>query len=137
MISLPTAPLRLPRMVRTVLGAHAYLLLTARTQCRSSALYATLHRHIMMLEADSRAGGNLCGWSPADSCLRVSVVIGVGAYEWPSSWWWDRPVCLLCRILGEDKVMVEQLRPDLLQREVNVKADGVQTAFRKVRFYSG
>ncbi len=37
------------------------------------------------------------------------------------------------RILGEDKVMVEKLRPDLLQREVNVKADGVQTAFRKVR----
>ena len=36
------------------------------------------------------------------------------------------------RILGEDKVMVEKLRPDLLQREVNVKADGVQTAFRKV-----
>ena len=29
--------------------------------------------------------------------------------------------------------MVEKLRPDLLQREVNVKADGVQTAFRKVR----
>jgi hypothetical protein len=28
--------------------------------------------------------------------------------------------------------MVEKLRPDLLQREVNVKADGVQTAFRKV-----
>lgn len=28
--------------------------------------------------------------------------------------------------------MVEELRPDLLQREVNVKADGVQTAFRKV-----
>ena len=38
-----------------------------------------------------------------------------------------------CRILGEDKVMVEKLRPELLQREVNVKADGVQTAFRKVR----
>ena len=37
-----------------------------------------------------------------------------------------------CRILSEDKVMVEQLRPDLLEREVNVKADGVQTAFRKV-----
>ena len=29
--------------------------------------------------------------------------------------------------------MVEQLRPDLLQREVNVKADGVQTAFRLLR----
>lgn len=29
--------------------------------------------------------------------------------------------------------MVEQLRPDLLQREVNVKADGVQTAFRLMR----
>lgn len=29
--------------------------------------------------------------------------------------------------------MVEQLRPDLLQREVNVKADGVQTAFRRLR----
>ena len=30
--------------------------------------------------------------------------------------------------------MVEKLRPDLLQREVNVKADGVQTAFRKVPY---
>ncbi len=33
--------------------------------------------------------------------------------------------------------MVEKLRPDLLQREVNVKADGVQTAFRKVRASAG
>ena len=40
---------------------------------------------------------------------------------------------LMCRILSEDKAMVEQLRPDLLQREVNVKADGVQTAFRRLR----
>jgi hypothetical protein len=29
--------------------------------------------------------------------------------------------------------MVEQLRPDLLPREVNVKADRTQTAFRKLR----
>jgi hypothetical protein len=39
----------------------------------------------------------------------------------------------MIKILSEDKVMVEQLRPDLLQREVNVKADGVQTAYRKLR----
>lgn len=48
---------------------------------------------------------------------------------------WVRIVLNWCgdgRILSEDKVMVEQLRPDLLEREVNVKADGVQTAFRKV-----
>ena len=29
--------------------------------------------------------------------------------------------------------MVEKLRVDLLQREVNVKADGVQVAYRQVR----
>lgn len=39
----------------------------------------------------------------------------------------------MIKILSEDKAMVEQLRPDLLQREVNVKADGVQTAFRHLR----
>lgn len=39
----------------------------------------------------------------------------------------------MVKILNEDKAMVEQLRPDLLQREVNVKADGVQTAFRSLR----
>jgi phenylpropionate dioxygenase-like ring-hydroxylating dioxygenase large terminal subunit len=39
----------------------------------------------------------------------------------------------MIKILSEDKAMVEQLRPDLLQREVNVKADGVQTAFRRLR----
>ena len=44
----------------------------------------------------------------------------------------------LCyRILSEDKVMVEQLQPELLEREVNVKADGVQTAFRKVLTVTG
>ena len=39
----------------------------------------------------------------------------------------------LCRILSEDKAMVEQLRPDMLLREISVKADLPQTAFRKLR----
>ena len=37
------------------------------------------------------------------------------------------------RILTEDKAMVEELRPEALQREVNVKADQVQLAFRTTR----
>lgn len=39
----------------------------------------------------------------------------------------------MLRILGEDKVMVEALRPDLLHREISVKADMAQIAFRKLR----
>lgn len=39
----------------------------------------------------------------------------------------------LCRILTEDKGMVEQLRPEMLPREVSVKADLPQIAFRKLR----
>ena len=38
-----------------------------------------------------------------------------------------------CRILTEDKAMVEALKPQALQREISVKADLVQTAFRKLR----
>ena len=43
--------------------------------------------------------------------------------------------CLLpnCRILSEDKAMVEQLKPEMLLREISVKADLPQTAFRKLR----
>ena len=37
------------------------------------------------------------------------------------------------RILTEDKAMVEKLRPDMLQREISVKADLPQMAFRKLR----
>jgi hypothetical protein len=37
------------------------------------------------------------------------------------------------RILSEDKAMVEELRPEYLAREVSVKADMPQTAFRKLR----
>jgi len=37
------------------------------------------------------------------------------------------------RILSEDKAMVEELRPDMLQREISVKADLPQMAFRKLR----
>ena len=36
----------------------------------------------------------------------------------------------MLRILGEDKVMVEQLRPDLLPQEYSVRADLPQIAFR-------
>lgn len=39
----------------------------------------------------------------------------------------------LCRILSEDKAMVEQLHPEMLLREISVKADLPQTAFRKLR----
>lgn len=39
----------------------------------------------------------------------------------------------ICRILSEDKAMVEQLRPDMLAREISVKADLPQIAFRKLR----
>ena len=38
-----------------------------------------------------------------------------------------------CRILSEDKAMVEQLRPEMLPREISVKADLPQIAFRKLR----
>lgn len=37
------------------------------------------------------------------------------------------------RILTQDKAMVEQLRPDMLLREISVKADLPQMAFRKLR----
>lgn len=37
------------------------------------------------------------------------------------------------RILGEDKVMVEQLRPDLIAQEFSVRADLPQVEFRKLR----
>ena len=36
----------------------------------------------------------------------------------------------MLRILGEDKVMVEQLRPDLIPTEYSVRADLPQVAFR-------
>ena len=39
----------------------------------------------------------------------------------------------LRRILTQDKAMVEQLRPDMLLREISVKADLPQMAFRKLR----
>lgn len=39
----------------------------------------------------------------------------------------------LCRILSEDKAMVESLHPEMLLREISVKADLPQTAFRKLR----
>ena len=39
----------------------------------------------------------------------------------------------MLRILTEDKAMVEGLRPDMLAREVSVRADLPQTAFRKLR----
>ncbi|KAK9824593.1 hypothetical protein WJX72_011558 [[Myrmecia] bisecta] len=39
----------------------------------------------------------------------------------------------MLRILSEDKAMVEELRPDLLAREISVKADLPQIAFRKLR----
>jgi hypothetical protein len=39
----------------------------------------------------------------------------------------------MLKILGEDKVIVEQLRPDLLQHEYSVRADLLQVAFRKLR----
>lgn len=37
------------------------------------------------------------------------------------------------KILGEDKVMVEQLRPELLEQEISVRADAIQTKFSKLR----
>ena len=38
--------------------------------------------------------------------------------------------CACCRILSEDKAMVETLRPELLPREISVKADLPQIAYR-------
>lgn len=47
---------------------------------------------------------------------------------------WNRiAVESMKKILTEDKGMVEYLRPDLLPREISVKADLAQTAFRKLR----
>ncbi|KAK9917944.1 hypothetical protein WJX75_009983 [Coccomyxa subellipsoidea] len=47
---------------------------------------------------------------------------------------WDRFARqAMIRILSEDKAMVEQLRPDMLAREISVKADLPQIAFRKLR----
>ena len=40
--------------------------------------------------------------------------------------WWRR-------ILTQDKAMVEQLAPEMLGREISVKADLPQMAFRKIR----
>ncbi|KAI8463019.1 MAG: hypothetical protein J3K34DRAFT_159529 [Monoraphidium minutum] len=37
------------------------------------------------------------------------------------------------KILGEDKVMVERLRPEALEREYSLAPDGPQVAFRKLR----
>lgn len=39
----------------------------------------------------------------------------------------------MLKILGEDKEMVEMLRPDLLQHEYSVRADLPQVAFRRLR----
>lgn len=39
----------------------------------------------------------------------------------------------MLRILGEDKEMVERLRPELLGQEYSVRADLPQVAFRKLR----
>jgi len=39
----------------------------------------------------------------------------------------------MLRILGEDKQMLEELRPQDLPREISVKADLLQTAFGKLR----
>lgn len=44
---------------------------------------------------------------------------------------WARNAML--RILGEDKTMVEQLRPEALPQEFSVRADLPQIAFRKLR----
>jgi phenylpropionate dioxygenase-like ring-hydroxylating dioxygenase large terminal subunit len=47
---------------------------------------------------------------------------------------WDRFARqAMIKILSEDKAMVEELRPDLLPREISVKADLPQIAFRKLR----
>ena len=54
-----------------------------------------------------------------------------GAFNWGV---WDGLARrAMLRILGEDKAMVEGLRPDMLAREVSVRADLPQTAFRKLR----
>ena len=39
----------------------------------------------------------------------------------------------MLRILGEDRQVVERLAPDALDVEVSVKADLMQTGFRKLR----
>jgi hypothetical protein len=54
-----------------------------------------------------------------------------GVFNWGVWDEWARAAML--RILGEDKAMVEGLRPDMLAREVSVRADLPQTAFRKLR----
>jgi hypothetical protein len=37
------------------------------------------------------------------------------------------------KILGEDKVMLEQLRPEQIKTELSLEADKPQVAFRKLR----
>ena len=54
-----------------------------------------------------------------------------GAFNW--GLWDGMARRAMLRILGEDKAMVEGLRPDMLAREVSVRADLPQTAFRKLR----
>jgi hypothetical protein len=54
-----------------------------------------------------------------------------GAFNW--GLWDGLARKAMLRILGEDKAMVEGLRPDMLAREVSVRADLPQTAFRKLR----
>ena len=53
------------------------------------------------------------------------------AFEEPSKY--AAKVSLLHRILTQDKAMVEKLEPEMLGREISVKADLPQMAFRKLR----
>ena len=57
--------------------------------------------------------------------------VGAAMFNWPV---WDGVARqAMLKILGQDKVMVEQLRPECLDREVSVRADMIQVAFRRLR----
>ncbi|GMH42660.1 hypothetical protein BSKO_10579 [Bryopsis sp. KO-2023] len=52
---------------------------------------------------------------------------------WPADMWEPWAQNAMYRILGEDKVMVEKLRPEETMHEVSVRADLPQIMFRKLR----
>ena len=109
----------------------------------NSPIWDHLARQAMLKYAPPR-------W-PACLCSSAAAARAAPSAGWSSTW--CRPGmggrCCRCRstpawrgllsgtcphrILGEDKVMVEQLKPQALKREISVKADLVQIAFRKLR----
>ncbi|CAK0786996.1 hypothetical protein CVIRNUC_010212 [Coccomyxa viridis] len=71
----------------------------------------TINRFALIRRLDTMGLGPIFNLSAWDSVARQAMI----------------------RILSEDKAMVEQLKPEMLLREISVKADLPQTAFRKLR----